>query len=90
MVPVERVLSRSVSDAAENGMEITGKEQVERGKATVIGMLAAQSVVYLSIAFMLIGLFITGLKMWTGVDIMWRDIVSVYFERVQLGGKKST
>jgi len=76
-----RVPSRSVTPA-ESERDIVEVGIEEEGKTTVLGMLAAQSVFWLSIAFIVMGLLITGLEMTMG-DLKWRCTVSDFMLKCQ-------
>jgi len=76
-----RVPSRSVTPT------VTHKEQEQEfqvdeanDKASVLGMLVAQSIVYMSIAFMIIGVFMTLAEMIKGKAAPWRASVGEYFQ----------
>ena len=81
-----RVPSQSMT-VIESEKEMVEKGECAGGKTTVLGMLSAQFVVYLSIAFVLIGLFITLLQMGKGVDVVWRDTLYEYFNKDPNKGK---
>ena len=74
----DNIRNKKVVNVGDGGNETKTEGEVE-SKASIIGMLAAQSVFWLSCAFIIIGVIISGMELYqkakVGQGIHWRQTV---------------